>query len=284
MGGDMEKIHQFDVSNCDIRTQLMWEPWATIPAFKIITLLLARKGKSIYSVRGIGSILGLSKSTVHDSLKLLLEHEYIKQSGGRYYINISIEVSEDGQECPPDRTEVSSPPDKVSGTSDKSVQSTGHNNDKEIIIKNNDKVNVGLPPPEDPDFEKSKFWDLAGAALESPDNPKVQNSNQYMTTGRRPLKKHPIIHLTQSELSRALEIYEEFGVPIDAKKIYQRAFLAIEARLSTYKGEGKRLEAISCFNWLIGWALQDLLKSLKSSTDLKRSQKYLEGANGHARR
>ena len=146
----MAELKRFNPENCDIRTQMMFKPWATIAAYKILTLLLASKGKGIYSVRNIGAILGLPKSTVHENLSLLLEKEYITPIGDKFYINTYLEeasdvrptgqssappdsdVRPDGQECPADRKKVSGSPDR-------------HNNIKLIIKKNNEKEPAPSP-------------------------------------------------------------------------------------------------------------------------------------------
>lgn len=268
------KIHPFDVSNCDIRTQLMWEPWATIPAFKIVTLLLARKGKSIFSSQGISEMLGLPKSTVIHALKLLRENQYILKDGGSYYLNIG-RVSDQpiGQSTNP-LVRSTNPLVNVDQPIGQNLTNPlVTNNDKEIIIKNDDKVNEGTPPQKPTIFEKA-----AQEVLVPDDDPEIQSDNRFITAGRKPLKNYPLIWLSKTELMDILKLYEESGIPIDKHGVYKQAFRAVQARLLTNKTEGLSTKKVSSFNWLIGWALNELLDSRKKVADFERSNKYLQNA------
>lgn len=136
----MAAIKKFNVENCDIRTQLIFEEWATVPCLKILTLLLARKGKSVFSAKGIGEMLEIPKSTVIHSLKLLREHEYIIREGGHYYLNLGFRIDQPiGQSTNP-LVEVDQPIGR------ESTNPLVTNNDKEIMIKN--KPAAAGPPPD----------------------------------------------------------------------------------------------------------------------------------------
>lgn len=274
---EASKLRQFNPENCDIRTQLMFEDWATVPMFRIMTLVLARKGKGVFSGRGIAEMINVPKSTVYDALKTLCDHQYLMKVGDRYNLLLSIDVRPVGQEDEkvsesPD--ELSGPPDKVSEPSDSSVRPTGPNNNKQIIIKNDDKENEARPSLE----PVSKFEKAVEEVLVSDDNPEIQADSRFISAGRKPIKNYPLIWLSKTELIDILTLYEESEIPIDKRGIYKQAFRAVQARLLTMKAEGKSITRVSAFNWLIGWALNELLDSQKKVTDLKRSNKYLQNA------
>lgn len=269
------KVRKFSVENCDIRTQLMWEDWATIPAYKILTLLLARKGKSIFSSQGISEILGLPKSTVIHALKLLRLNEYILRDGGSYYLNVGRVFDQPvGQSTNP----LVEPTNPLVETDQPIGQNLTNplvtNNDKEIIIKNNEKENKDSPPA-----KVSKFLDIARQSLVSVSDPKIQKDAQFISLGRRPMVNYPDIKLTELELCEILEDYEAAGIPIDNRKLFMSAFKNVQSKIKTKTARGQTTAFTNAFSWLIGFEKETLLKNLKASLDLKRSEIYAEKAS-----
>ncbi len=219
-------------------------------------------------------MLAIPKSTVIHALKLLRDNEYILKEGGAYYLNIG-RVSDQsiGQVT---NALVSPTNPLVNGDQPIGQDLTNAlvtNNDKEIIKKNDDKVNGAHPPAETSKFEKA-----VEEVLVPDGDPDIQADNRFMAAGRKPIKNYPLIWLSKTELIDILKLYEESGIPIDKHGIYKQAFRAVQARLLTMKADGKPTNRISAFNWLIGWALNELLDSQKKVTDLKRSTKYLQNA------
>lgn len=119
-----ETLVPFNTEFCDLKTKVLFEEWATVPCLRIMAYLQSRKGKAIYSIRGIGHICTIPKSTVADALKLLVEKKYILKKGVRYFANNQMEVSD-----APDM--VSGLIQKVSGKCQKASGSP------DIITKNN---------------------------------------------------------------------------------------------------------------------------------------------------
>lgn len=105
----------------------------------------------------------------------------------------------------------------------------------------------------------------------------LDQDSTFMTTGKRCMIKFPLIRLTETELADILMQYEEDGVPIDKRKLYSRAFKAVQARLEAKTAQNQSIQSISAYSWLIGWAKSELVKGLRESNDLKRSAKYLNG-------
>ena len=270
----LKNIRPFDPSNGDIRTQLIFETWATIPVLKIVTLMLHSHRKGFYSIRAIGEMLRLAKSTVHDAIRLLLSGEYIVELDGRYYLNTALSVRyteqlsdppdasvrQTGQERPTDRTGASGTPDTP------------------ILLKTNNKNNIKNECAREEDsssLEESKFKEIIKDAFISSEEPSLQNDNHFILCGRRPLRKFPCIKLTERALIDVLEDYERSGIPIDSRGIHLPAFKSVQSRLETKRAKGESLDGIDCYSWLIGFAKRDLLQTLKNEQDLKRSEIYL---------
>lgn len=108
-----------------------------------------------------------------------------------------------------------------------------------------------------PDPEKPKSW---------------ESSNAWVLAGRRPLKKYPDIFLSAPELAEVYRQYSEAGLePKDARE----AFQSVQGRLMNMKAEGKSTERAAVFNWLIGWAKQEILENrIKETRFAKVKQPY----------
>jgi len=98
---------------------------------------------------------------------------------------------------------------------------------------------------------------------------------QFVKAGRRPLRKYPDMFLTNSELADVFYQLAAAGIPTDQFKL---VFTRVAARLMTYKSQGKKLETVSVYNWLTGWAKSDVVKELTASCNLERSKVYLSEA------
>lgn len=162
----------------------MWEDWATIPCFKIVTLLLARKGQHIFSSRKIGEWLDIPKSTVIFNLRLLLDNGYIVKNGDDYFLNTSFQTDQ--------------PIGQVTNPLVDTDQPIGHtatnplvnNNDKEIIIKNDSKSAV--------QFSEKQ---LIGSAPES-EKDKLPSPLQEFFKSRGKIECSLNVWITEKEYSR----------------------------------------------------------------------------------
>lgn len=240
----MAELKKFNPENCDIRTQLMFEDWATIPMLRIMTFVLARKGKSVFSCRGIAEIIDIPKSTVFEALKVLVSNGYLLKVGDRYNLILSVDVQPTGQVEP----EVSSPPDAMSGQSDslssppdESVQPTGPNNNKIIIKKNNDK-------------RISAWFD--------------QSVQEDIGTGRKPLRKYPEIWITPDELEEVLESLTRSNLPQDR---WKEVFLKVRTFARDQAGESKNFKRVRCVSALMGWAKKEVVSEFNEATKLHRN-------------
>lgn len=254
------QVRKFNPINCDIRTRLEFEEWATIPMLRIVTLLLASTG-SIFNYRNIAVMADVSTSTAHASIKKLIEEGYLREQGGNFSLNLgNVQKTEQA---------VQKIVQNVQKTK-QAVQNSEHNNNKIIIINNNNKIRESTHPP------KSKFLDLSKKSLDYSET--HENDNRFILLGRRPMKNYPEIWLSEMELCSVLEIYEQDGIPIDGEKRYSKAFLSVNSKLQTKRVKGERMEFTNPYDWLIGFAKHDLLRELSASASLKRQEKYLEAA------
>lgn len=98
---------------------------------------------------------------------------------------------------------------------------------------------------------------------------KWQLDNRYINAGRRPMKKYPHVFLSAPELAEVFRQYDEVGLtPLDARQ----AFQAVSGRLITLASNGSSNNSISVFNWLIGWAKQEVLESKIKEHRLKNAK------------
>ena len=110
----------------------------------------------------------------------------------------------------------------------------------------------------DPNLEK--WLPKASEHLPLPTDPpqKWQLDNRFINAGRRPMKKYPLIFISATELAEVFRQYDEVGLqPIDARQ----AFQAVAGRLLTHAANGSSNNQVSAFNWLIGWAKQEVLET-----------------------
>lgn len=142
---------------------------------------------------------------------------------------------------------------------------------------NNEDLNLDLKKNGVPE-QQSKFLEIAEASLVSKTDPRLSTLNEFIVMGKRPMTKYPAIRLTAQELADILEQYEQAGIPIDERRIFEPAFKNVAARLKNKASGGAPPLGISAYNWLIGFAKTDLLKEYKATLDLKRSETYLEKA------
>lgn len=123
-----------------------------------------------------------------------------------------------------------------------------------------------------------KFLEIAEASLVPKTDPRLPNLNEFITMGKRPMTKYPSIRLTAYELADILEQYEQVGIPIDERRIFEPAFKNVASRLKSKASGGAPPINANAYNWLIGFAKTDLLREYKATLDLKRSETYLEKA------
>lgn len=108
------------------------------------------------------------------------------------------------------------------------------------------------------------------------DGAEWMRNRQYTHAGRRPLWKYPDLFLAPDELADVFEQLAESGIPSEQFKL---VFKRVDARLKTAKAEGKSLEFVSAYNWLTGWAKEEVVRELTASNNLERSRVYLVGGN-----
>jgi hypothetical protein len=140
----------------------------------------------------------------------------------------------------------------------------------------NKESNIELKSEETPPL--TRFEILANNSLIKDEDPILSTDNRYITAGRRPMKNYPDIWITPYQLADVFSQYDSDGISLDNKNNFLGAFKAVQARLQTYKEQGKPLININPYIWLIGWAKEDLIKALTAKNNLKRSELYLDGA------
>lgn len=117
---ETENLIPFDTTFCDLKTKVLFSDWGTIAAVRVMAFVQTREGEAIFSLRGIGHICHLSKSTVARTLELLVEKGFLLRKGDRYFANSRMEVSRERDSVPSTGQSVPE--------SGKSVPLLGHNN------------------------------------------------------------------------------------------------------------------------------------------------------------
>lgn len=130
---EISELREFDTTYCDLKTKVLFSDWGTIPAVRIMAFVQTREGKAIYSIRGIAKVCKLPKSTVADTLNLLVEKEFLLKKNSKYFANNQMQVSD-----PPDSVRLTGKSVRPTG---QSVRSTGHNNQ----FNNQDNINKASP-------------------------------------------------------------------------------------------------------------------------------------------
>lgn len=115
---------------------------------------------------------------------------------------------------------------------------------------------------------------LAERQLE-PLTPEIQKSNLWILQGKRPFKKYPNLWISPLRLWEVVQLYEKSGIP---RTELHLGFRYVAAQLDKYVAQGKRLESIDAYAYLIGFGLTHALEQRSKSLNLKRQETYLEGA------
>ncbi len=144
----------------------------------------------------------------------------------------------------------------IRSTSDQQQTNTNKNDQELKELKNEKEGGAEAPALPIP----SKFLKVAEKALVTTDDPCLNANHVFISTGRRPMRDFPDIYLTAKELSRVLEIYEERGIPIDARKLYRAAFDAAQSRQVTKRIRNKKPEYSDCFGWLTSFEATNLME------------------------
>lgn len=93
------KLDRFNTENSDILTKAIFEGVSNA-GLRILVLLLARKGKHLFSQRNIAQMAGISKSAANRAVIELKECGYLVERVNNYYINIVWTVPDLGQGVP----------------------------------------------------------------------------------------------------------------------------------------------------------------------------------------
>lgn len=120
-------------------------------------------------------------------------------------------------------------------------------------------------PPDDAELV------FADAQLEDPEAENVKFSSVYVNTQRRPIKKYPALWLTPFELKDVFKIAQESGIPRNKLELLFKP-------VASWAISKKPPDRTNAFGALTGWGLENALKTLKASTDLQRSETYLNNA------
>lgn len=127
-----------------------------------------------------------------------------------------------------------------------------------------------MPPEPPPESELERWADAQLKPVEE-----VSATQAYMTTGRRPMRKYPLILLTVPDLIEIRELYEKSKIPPEE---FSRPFLKVKARLDAEMQKGAEPWRKDAKSWLIGWAYQESMRELKAQNDLQRSESWLNGS------
>lgn len=142
-------------------------------------------------------------------------------------------------------------------------------------IKEKSQPHPVVQPMAETDPKRLELARLAEDQLVPADEPTIQKNNQFISAGRRPMRKYPEIWLTPLEFVEAVEIITAEGVPRDKLK---NVFQPVAARIRGYRAEGRDVSRTPAFTHLTTFGLAEALKVLKASKDLKRSETYLAEA------
>lgn len=121
---------------------------------------------------------------------------------------------------------------------------------------------------------------MAEDLLEPPESQAVKTSSVFISCGRRPLKKYPLIWMTRSELVQTIELFDKSSIPrAESKYVLQN----IQAKLTDLVAKGGDPSKKSGYSWVTGFGLTDYLDQRKKKLDLARSETYLANAKEAAR-
>lgn len=248
----------------DADTRLAFEDWATLPMVRIVKIL--QTSEEIFNYRGIAIMAKCSLGTAHSSIKTLVEKGYLIEINGNFQIKTGrVQRTEQiSKNVQPTEHDVQPVEQNVQYT-EQNVQPTEPNNIlNNNLLKINYEENIHSP-------SETKFYEIAKEAFEN-DPSKYQNDNRFINAGLRPLRKYPKIWISVRSLCDVLETYEQVGIPIDSRKIHHLAFKNVQAKLEIYEQEGKSTKNVSCYSWLTGFAMQEVLDTLTKSNRLKKSE------------
>lgn len=120
--------------------------------------------------------------------------------------------------------------------------------------------------------KQKDYLAIAERHLEAADGKSAwENTNQYMTAGRRPTKKFPRIFISAHELAHVLEDYEQAGIPLDRVK---SAMILVDSKLASYEISSKSTASVCVFAWLVSWVKHQLLETLIKEKRLQRVSKW----------
>ncbi len=103
------------------------------------------------------------------------------------------------------------------------------------------------------------------------------NSEPFISTGRRPMRKYPAIAITEMELADVLRQAHALGLPVAE---FPSLALLVESQIKTPPSNGlsKRF-GVNAYSWFTGWALKNKLEVLKMATQKRNVEE-----NSYAKR
>lgn len=241
----------YDPAGQDILTEILFLEGATIPAIRIVRILLNKKRKPLSGARAISVMIGYSLGSTVTAINFLIEHGFIERQG-KYIKLASVEVLESDQNCDQStqsdqKTDHLAP--KVIGkliTSDQKTDQSDQNSDHKYIYKNNLNNNLNKEQQNTP--FKAHFLDIQDTIT--------------LSTGKKPLVKYPNVYLTESELETLLAKCEESNFTHADR---QMLLNQVEANNNQKPSNIK----IKSFSALVGWAFTEVLKQKSESQRLK---------------
>lgn len=86
-GKSNRDFYRFRATNCDIATRLVFEDWATVPMIRIVKFLLISSEK-VFNYRVIAMMVGVSIGTAYNSIRTLIENNYLIVRGNKFSLNL----------------------------------------------------------------------------------------------------------------------------------------------------------------------------------------------------
>jgi len=121
-----------------------------------------------------------------------------------------------------------------------------------------------IPEPETEDEREAENQLLKPTGAEP-----WEKTNQFMLAGRRPFALFPQVFITRRELAAVVKAYKNAGV---AHRIGE-ACITINARLDSWRIEGRDPQKATISAWFLGFVLTELIESETHATRLENAQK-----------
>lgn len=143
-----------------------------------------------------------------------------------------------------------------------------HARAREGHTRTHPRMEIPKPEPSEPKRDDEPLAEFCERSLFDPSTQAPWTlSNAFILVGRRPMKRYPSIWLTARELEH---VFENLQAKVPATQ-WRDVFRLVEGRCTDAITQGKTPDRLSTYNWLMGWAVEDVLKQTNELTKIQRN-------------